>query len=217
MSLRNVPEWKVTPPKVDFWKIELPQYQRVESKTETSIFLDLGYTTVEIIHQDKVVKRVVSKRRLGYTKLADRSKFDIYWFWDGSVDRKALLPFCGQYLPKSFVNSFRSKLAPAASYWIFRAAILLGATMVERPKNIGNDYLFCKEDIVLPHLWLKKYGLTDPNRCCRVCKQEDKLKACSVCLCDYYCSQDCQQADWVEHKPYCKRPCSVGSVQEESR
>ena len=46
---------------------------------------------------------------------------------------------------------------------------------------------------------------------CAVCgktgsgdKQEKPLKSCSQCKSIFYCSVDCQRADWKEHKPICR-------------
>jgi hypothetical protein len=36
-----------------------------------------------------------------------------------------------------------------------------------------------------------------------------KLKWCSACMCARYCSEECQAADWQEHKGACRAHCAV--------
>lgn len=38
---------------------------------------------------------------------------------------------------------------------------------------------------------------------CDTCKTANPSKWCSKCHTAFYCSQGCQRANWVEHKPYC--------------
>lgn len=43
------------------------------------------------------------------------------------------------------------------------------------------------------------------DRYCEVClKRGEKLSKCSACGSSYYCSADCQRADWPQHKLECK-------------
>ena len=44
------------------------------------------------------------------------------------------------------------------------------------------------------------------TKACEKCgKEAEKMKACSVCRLIRYCSEECQQGDWKEHKEACKR------------
>ena len=36
-----------------------------------------------------------------------------------------------------------------------------------------------------------------------------KLKWCSACMCTRYCSEECQAADWREHKGACRVHCAA--------
>jgi len=38
---------------------------------------------------------------------------------------------------------------------------------------------------------------------CKVCDSEENLKACGGCQTIKYCSRECQQKDWSEHKEFC--------------
>jgi hypothetical protein len=40
---------------------------------------------------------------------------------------------------------------------------------------------------------------------CGRCGMQGKLKMCSTCKKAFYCSKECQQADWKEHKKMCKK------------
>ena len=49
-------------------------------------------------------------------------------------------------------------------------------------------------------------------RTCHKCNKEkigekDKMKKCGKCKGVYYCTADCQQADWKEHKKCCLERC----------
>ncbi|KAL5005218.1 hypothetical protein ScPMuIL_018674 [Solemya velum] len=43
---------------------------------------------------------------------------------------------------------------------------------------------------------------------CEFCSSEGHLKKCGSCLSVFYCNKDCQELDWVKHKPRCinKKP-----------
>ena len=41
---------------------------------------------------------------------------------------------------------------------------------------------------------------------CSICAELDKNKKCSKCKKVYYCSTECQKADWFQHKKTCKSP-----------
>ena len=43
-----------------------------------------------------------------------------------------------------------------------------------------------------------------PGNVCVVCLQ-DESKTCSRCHSEYYCSKECQKADWKNHKRICKQ------------
>ena len=49
------------------------------------------------------------------------------------------------------------------------------------------------------------------RRVCAGCHQRFSraLRACSRCLVVYYCSRDCQRADWRAHQPNCRSPVDV--------
>lgn len=42
---------------------------------------------------------------------------------------------------------------------------------------------------------------------CRHCGNHGGLKLCAVCRDAWYCSKECQRADWATHKPVCKGTC----------
>jgi hypothetical protein len=44
-----------------------------------------------------------------------------------------------------------------------------------------------------------------------------KLKWCSACMCARYCSEDCQAADWREHKGACRAHCAVQKQQQQQQ
>jgi hypothetical protein len=56
----------------------------------------------------------------------------------------------------------------------------------------------------VPRLY-KKYDNINFSRGCNVCGK--KTQYCKKCACRsiYYCSTDCQKADWKRHKTECKR------------
>lgn len=43
-----------------------------------------------------------------------------------------------------------------------------------------------------------------PTKICRTCAKQDCKKRCAHCKKVYYCSPECQKADWKIHKPNCK-------------
>ena len=59
------------------------------------------------------------------------------------------------------------------------------------------------EDLQEPLLTAPKYYWG----CCQVCKRagtkENPLKKCARCNCLFYCSKECQKADWKDHKKLC--------------
>lgn len=48
-----------------------------------------------------------------------------------------------------------------------------------------------------------KYPIVNMSKCGKQCCEGFKLKICSVCLVEGYCSVDCQKADWKTHKVLC--------------
>lgn len=45
-----------------------------------------------------------------------------------------------------------------------------------------------------------------PSMSCKVCSEpKEKLNICSGCRLVSYCSQECQKADWLAHKNFCKK------------
>lgn len=49
------------------------------------------------------------------------------------------------------------------------------------------------------------YANTHVNVCCNNCKNFEKLKKCGNCKGVYYCSRECQKADWPTHKIQCRQ------------
>ena len=55
------------------------------------------------------------------------------------------------------------------------------------------------------------------RRCCAICFRQfgldvPRLKICCRCRKDFYCSVECQRADWEKHRPVCReyrRTCDV--------
>ena len=61
------------------------------------------------------------------------------------------------------------------------------------------------------------------NRMCRHCNKSDmtasfqlKLMACAKCHQAFYCSKECQKADWKKHKPQCSTATSKDSKRTEA-
>jgi hypothetical protein len=44
-----------------------------------------------------------------------------------------------------------------------------------------------------------------------------KLKWCSACMCARYCSEECQAADWREHKGACRAHCAAQQQQQQQQ
>lgn len=53
---------------------------------------------------------------------------------------------------------------------------------------------------------LPNYFGVDLSKMCRRCLRTHNLSRCSRCLKVFYCSTDCQRADWPGHKPACAQP-----------
>ena len=91
-----------------------------------------------------------------------------------------------------------------------RIRMKVGAIDSPLPLNV------CLNDILLSHIWgmdvqnvrvSKSYTAT---RCFNHCGRNSsigELKKCSRCACAWYCSVECQKADWKEHKTRCQ-PCA---------
>ncbi len=54
-------------------------------------------------------------------------------------------------------------------------------------------------------------------RCCNVCRNPtyDKLKVCTGCKTVYYCSPECQKADWTKHSAQCKSITGNGELKHD--
>lgn len=73
---------------------------------------------------------------------------------------------------------------------------------LKNPENLQYQYI-CQGCIGFA------YGIQKASRQqiierCKVCKTTGKLKNCSKCKKDFYCSVDCQRSDWDEHKKNCQ-------------
>ncbi len=74
----------------------------------------------------------------------------------------------------------------------------------------GTHLLIMSEPLYPNKPWEKFEGISDPARmtlwCCLHChespgSQEDgRLRRCSHCFSAFYCSRECQKADWTRHK-----------------
>lgn len=56
-----------------------------------------------------------------------------------------------------------------------------------------------KGDVVVPSTTVMS------SRCCAICSETTKLKACGSCTQVWYCSKEHQVDDWKNHKPKCHR------------
>jgi len=76
--------------------------------------------------------------------------------------------------------------------------VCLNRDLVCRAEDDGTLSVFWKND--------QKIKKKDMNRRCSCGKWENAklFKKCSRCENIYYCSKECQVADWSEHKQFCK-------------
>ena len=52
---------------------------------------------------------------------------------------------------------------------------------------------------------VEKSGGNDPDKTCASCQSSGlRMKHCARCKLAYYCSEECQRADWKRHRPECK-------------
>mmetsp|Transcript_28874 Transcript_28874/g.32381 ORF Transcript_28874/g.32381 Transcript_28874/m.32381 type:complete len:571 (+) Transcript_28874:28-1740(+) len=79
--------------------------------------------------------------------------------------------------------------------------------LIKRLKTIASFAEIMQPQKELTH----KDGDLTLNRICRYCDKSDpsqefqnSLKACSKCKSTYYCSKECQVADWKKHKKNCR-------------
>jgi hypothetical protein len=80
----------------------------------------------------------------------------------------------------------------------------------EEKKTLNRDLVLKNgENGTLSIFWKndKKIKKSDSNRKCTCGKWKNatEFKKCAGCEHIYYCCKECQVADWVNHKPYCKK------------
>jgi splicing suppressor protein 51 len=58
--------------------------------------------------------------------------------------------------------------------------------------------------------------MADATTNCATCKktgtETPNLKRCAKCKTTYYCSPDCQKADWKSHKKQCSAPGAADAI-----
>ena len=51
-----------------------------------------------------------------------------------------------------------------------------------------------------------------PANLCNVC-EKDAAKHCAKCKIVWYCSRECQRANWKQHKEHCQTPTGQGKIE----
>ena len=73
----------------------------------------------------------------------------------------------------------------------------------EKDKCNGKFYLECKKKQIKEFM---RNGFSD--RICKNCNKTGKrkeMKVCKRCRMSWYCSKECQTAQWEKHKKYCTK------------
>jgi hypothetical protein len=89
-----------------------------------------------------------------------------------------------------------------------------------RDKRITELFACCTPECTkLGYKWVlkvrkKSEGKKSMVKVCSYCHQTpNKAYSCAKCRSSYYCSNECQKADWTEHKKLCK-PAQESSYKE---
>jgi len=108
--------------------------------------------------------------------------------WEFPYDDLLFRPLAMFHIPDSMVENLDLEKAEMAN--------------LKLKHSIGADspYWVTNDD---SHRYNDRYGNLCMT-CGKVGNSRNKMKACAKCKTAFYCSKECQQKDWKDHKKYCK-------------